>query len=144
MIAQAAKKAAAASSAPKAAAASARPAIDATKLSDEALATAVEDGDVRFFNIEKEINDLERGVKIRRMVIEKKVGRSIGDLPYQNYNCTNTEKKRDGPSAHVLVLHFHLLRNVWLIFFFFCFCFCLLFHFSGSQGARLPACAART
>ena len=55
-------------------------------MSDDALATAVEDGAVRFFNIEKEIDDLERGVKIRRMVVEKKVGRSIQELPYENYN----------------------------------------------------------
>lgn len=88
VLAQAAKKSAAAASAAAASApaASAGPAVDHSKLSDEALAQAVEDGSVRFFNIEKEINDLQRGVKIRRMVLEKKLGRSIADLPYEGYN----------------------------------------------------------
>jgi len=85
ILAQAAakKSAAAASAAPAAAPA---PLVDASKLSDEALAEAVENGQLRFFNIEKDINDLERGVKVRRMVLEKKLGRSMADLPYQNYN----------------------------------------------------------
>jgi len=93
IIAQAAKKqaaaaaAAASSVAAQPVAAASKPAIDAAKLSDEQLASAVEDGQIRFFNIEKEIGgDLERGVKIRRMVLEKKLGRSIADLPFQNYN----------------------------------------------------------
>jgi len=82
IIAQAAAKKSAAEGKP----AAAHPTIDASKLSDEALVQAVEDGQVRFFNIEKDINDLERGVKVRRMVLEKKIGRSMADLPYQNYN----------------------------------------------------------
>jgi hypothetical protein len=90
ILAQAAKKSAAAAAASEAKpAAAAAPAIDASKMSDEALAQAVEDGQLRFFNIEKDINDLERGVKVRRMVLEKKLGRSMADLPYQNYNCTS-------------------------------------------------------
>lgn len=79
IIAEAQKK-----SAPAAAAAIS--AVDAKSMTDDALATAVEDGSVRFFNIEKEIGDLERGVKIRRMVVEKRVGRTFEDLPFQNYN----------------------------------------------------------
>ena len=41
-----------------------------------------------FYNIEKEIGDLERGVRIRRMIVEKKTGRlgSLNSLPFQNYD----------------------------------------------------------
>jgi hydroxymethylglutaryl-CoA reductase (NADPH) len=81
-----AKKAAADAAKPAAAAKPAHSVEDAKNMSDDALAQAVEDGSVRFFNIEKEIGDLERGVKIRRMVVEKRVGRTFGDLPFQNYN----------------------------------------------------------
>jgi len=87
IIAGAQKAAAAAQSAP-APAAAAKPAltpIDASKLSDAELSTAVEDGHVRFFNIEKEIGDLERGVRIRRMVVENRLGRPMKDLPFEGY-----------------------------------------------------------
>ena len=84
--AQSKSAASASSSAASSSAAAPAPLLEAAKMTDEQLATAVEDGQVRFFNIEKEIGDLERGVKVRRMVLEKKLGRSIADLPFQNYN----------------------------------------------------------
>ena len=57
-------------------------------LSDNEVLEAYKNGKLSFFNIEKELGDLERGVRIRRMIVEKKMGRSgvLNSLPFQNYD----------------------------------------------------------
>ena len=41
-----------------------------------------------FFNIEKELGDLERAVRIRRMIVERKTGQTgvLNSIPFQNYD----------------------------------------------------------
>jgi len=55
-------------------------------MTDEEVLGAVEKGQVRFFNLENDLEDYERAVKIRRMLVEQKTGRKVEKLPYQNYN----------------------------------------------------------
>lgn len=54
-------------------------------MSDEQLVAEVEKGTLKFFNLEKDLNDLERAVRVRRLVVEAKTGRQIPDLPFENY-----------------------------------------------------------
>lgn len=62
-------------------------ASDLAQKSDEELVSLIEAGKVRFFNIENEIGgDFERAVKLRRQVVEKKMGRQVSSLPYQHFN----------------------------------------------------------
>lgn len=56
--------------------------------SDEEVVAAVEAGKIRLFNIEKDLDDNKRAVKIRRAVIEKLTGRPgvLDTLQYDHYN----------------------------------------------------------
>jgi len=59
-----------------------------TNLSDNELLEKYKNGKLPFFNIEKELGDFERAVRIRRIIVEKRMGRSdaLHSLPFQNYD----------------------------------------------------------
>lgn len=64
-----------------------------SELSDNEVLEAYENGKycnnkLTFFNIEKELGNLERAVKIRRMIVERKTGLVgvLNSLPFQNYD----------------------------------------------------------
>lgn len=64
-----------------------------SNLSDDQLLEAYKIGKygshkLPFFNIEKELGDLERAVRIRRMIVERKTGQTgaLNSLPFQNYD----------------------------------------------------------
>lgn len=55
-------------------------------MTDAELVSLVDNGEFKFFNLEKDIGDLERAVKVRRLIVEKKMGATLKDLPYTNYD----------------------------------------------------------
>lgn len=60
--------------------------LKGSSMSDEEVMSAVEQGKFRFFNLENDLEDYERAVKIRRAIVEQKTGRRMEKLPYQHYD----------------------------------------------------------
>ncbi|KAL3285588.1 hypothetical protein HHI36_000118 [Cryptolaemus montrouzieri] len=59
----------------------------ASHLTDKEVMLLVDTKHIPSYNLEKALNDLERGVSVRRKILEKSVGASIlSGLPYQNYD----------------------------------------------------------
>jgi len=58
------------------------------EMTDKELSQEVIRGKIKFFNIENEINDKHRAVKVRRAAVEQMTGRNdfISDLPVENYD----------------------------------------------------------
>eukprot|EP01006_Ploeotia_vitrea_P049565 TRINITY_DN67357_c0_g1_i1.p1 TRINITY_DN67357_c0_g1~~TRINITY_DN67357_c0_g1_i1.p1 ORF type:complete len:485 (+),score=271.21 TRINITY_DN67357_c0_g1_i1:39-1493(+) len=54
--------------------------------SDEDVAAAVRDGRLKFFNLERDLEDFERAVRIRRSLVAEQSHGSFDDLPYEHYN----------------------------------------------------------
>jgi len=57
-----------------------------SSLPDEEVVSMVHSGKLRFFNLENDLDDFERAVKVRRKVVEQKTGREIKRLAYENYD----------------------------------------------------------
>lgn len=57
-----------------------------SELTDGEFVKRVQSGQIKFHNLERVLNDLQRAVKLRREVVEAKVGADIAKLPYENYN----------------------------------------------------------
>jgi len=54
---------------------------------DSELVSQVVSGKLKFFNIENDIEDKDRAVRIRRMAVERMVGRrGMNKLPFENYD----------------------------------------------------------
>lgn len=70
-------------SAAAAAAAESQGAKSYADMTDEEILLRVESGEIKFFNIEQTLGDFERAVKIRRLVVENKVGRNVQKLPFE-------------------------------------------------------------
>jgi len=55
-------------------------------MSDAEVQDAVESGQIKFFDLEKELGDEFRAVKIRRNVIESRSKQSFTNLPYEHFD----------------------------------------------------------
>lgn len=56
------------------------------QLSDQEIISAVDSGALKFFDLERQLGDFERAVRVRRAIVEQKVSGSIEALPYQHYD----------------------------------------------------------
>jgi len=54
--------------------------------SDADVQKAVESGSLKFFDLENQLDDFERAVRLRRKVVESRTTRSLDMLPYQHYD----------------------------------------------------------
>jgi hydroxymethylglutaryl-CoA reductase (NADPH) len=57
-----------------------------SQCSDAEIQTAVEDGQIKFFDLEKELEDEFRAVKIRRSIIAKRAKKQFSALPYEHFD----------------------------------------------------------
>ncbi len=65
-----------------------KPAGPFAALTDAELASAVDSGKLKFFELENELGDFDRAVRVRRAVVADKVNSSLEGLPYQHYDWT--------------------------------------------------------
>lgn len=61
--------------------------LKARDFPDSELVSQVVSGKLKFFNIENDIEDKDRAVRIRRLAVEKMIGRrGMNKLPFENYD----------------------------------------------------------
>jgi hydroxymethylglutaryl-CoA reductase (NADPH) len=60
--------------------------VNYAELSDRDLVKLVKGGQVKFHNLERTLGDLERAVRVRRLVVESKTGQDVQRLPYEHYD----------------------------------------------------------
>jgi hydroxymethylglutaryl-CoA reductase (NADPH) len=60
--------------------------LDPKSMSDSEVRSAVNQGHIKFFDLENQLGDFERAVRIRRALVEEKVSQSVSGLPFQNFD----------------------------------------------------------
>lgn len=60
--------------------------LDFEAMSDEELLSAIKNGKMRDYELEKKCKNYEKAVRVRRQLYEERIGRSFHGLPYEGYD----------------------------------------------------------